>query len=197
MTGRIIVADDHPLFREGMLSILQRLLPEARIEEAGDLAGVLRLAGEGEQPDSLILDLRFPGLTRIEMLADLRRRFPRTTLIVVSMVDDPQLIGEVMNAGADGFLGKSIAPEELGRAILAIRAGEVLVRYEPSGLLPLQPSPRLEGSPSANWMSCACWPKARATRRSAAPWTSPTTRCASMCRRCCGRWTCRRGPRRR
>ncbi|MFO6061524.1 hypothetical protein ACLBVL_26585, partial [Pseudomonas aeruginosa] len=69
MTGRIIVADDHPLFREGMLSILQRLLPEARIEEAGDLAGVLRLAGEGEQPDSLILDLRFPGLTRIEMLA--------------------------------------------------------------------------------------------------------------------------------
>ena len=127
MTGRIIVADDHPLFREGMLSILQRLLPEARIEEAGDLAGVLRLAGEGEQPDSLILDLRFPGLTRIEMLADLRRRFPRTTLIVVSMVDDPQLIGEVMNAGADGFLGKSIAPEELGQAILAIRAGEVLV----------------------------------------------------------------------
>ena len=75
------------------------------------------------------------------MLADLRRRFPRTTLIVVSMVDDPQLIGEVMNAGADGFLGKSIAPEELGQAILAIRAGEVLVRYEPSGLLPLQPSP--------------------------------------------------------
>ncbi|MFO6028138.1 LuxR C-terminal-related transcriptional regulator, partial [Pseudomonas aeruginosa] len=64
---------------------------------------------------------------------------------VVSMVDDPQLIGEVMNAGADGFLGKSIAPEELGQAILAIRAGEVLVRYEPSGLLPLQPSPRLEG----------------------------------------------------
>ncbi len=145
MTGRIIVADDHPLFREGMLSILQRLLPEARIEEAGDLAGVLRLADEGEQPDSLILDLRFPGLTRIEMLADLRRRFPRTTLIVVSMVDDPQLLGQVMNAGADGFLGKSIAHEELGQAILAIRAGEVLVRYEPSGLLPLQPSPRLEG----------------------------------------------------
>lgn len=131
------------------------------------------------------------------MLADLRRQFPRTTLIVVSMVDDPQLIGEVMNAGADGFLGKSIAPEELGQAILAIRAGEVLVRYEPSGLLPLQPSPRLEGSPSASWMSCACWPRARATRRSAAPWTSPTTRCASMCRRCCGHWTCRRGPRRR
>ncbi len=136
MTGRIIVADDHPLFREGMLSILQRLLPEARIEEAGDLAGVLRLAGEGEQPDSLILDLRFPGLTRIEMLADLRRRFPRTTLIVVSMVDDPQLIGEVMNAGADGFLGKSIAPEELrsstmGTPRMRRGAGAVLMAHSP------------------------------------------------------------------
>lgn len=145
MTGRIIVADDHPLFREGMLRTLQRLLPDASLEEAGDLAGVVHLAEQGEEPDSLILDLRFPGLTRIDLLADLRRRFPRTALIVVSMVDDPQLIAEVMDAGVDGFLGKSIAPEELGEAILAIRAGEVLVRYEPSGLLPLESSALLDG----------------------------------------------------
>ncbi|MEA8480801.1 MULTISPECIES: LuxR C-terminal-related transcriptional regulator [Pseudomonas aeruginosa group] len=145
MTGRIIVADDHPLFREGMLRTLQRLLPDASLEEAGDLAGVVHLAERGEEPDSLILDLRFPGLTRIDLLADLRRRFPRTALIVVSMVDDPQLIAEVMDAGVDGFLGKSIAPEELGEAILAIRAGEVLVRYEPSGLLPLESSALLDG----------------------------------------------------
>lgn len=114
MTDRIIVVDDHPPFREGMLSALQCLLPEARIEEAGDFVEVLRLAGEGEQPDPLILDLRFPGLIRTEMFADLRHRFPRATLIIISMVDDLQLIGEVTNAGADGFLGKNIAPEELG-----------------------------------------------------------------------------------
>ncbi|MHC5789780.1 LuxR C-terminal-related transcriptional regulator [Pseudomonas idahonensis] len=133
MTCRIIVADDHPLFREGMLRTLQRLLPDALLEEAGDLAAVLALTGE--EPDSLILDLRFPGLTSVSLIADLRRQLPRTSLIVVSMVDNQDLIGEVMAAGADGFIGKSISPEEIGQAIQAIRQGEVVVKYAPSGLL--------------------------------------------------------------
>lgn len=137
MACRIIIADDHPLFREAMVRTVQRLLPEATIDEAGDLDAVTALLGS--EPDTLILDLRFPGLTCISQLAELRRRLPRTTLIVVSMVDDQALISEVMSAGADGFIGKNIAPDEIGQAILAIRAGEVLVKFAPSGLLPLEP----------------------------------------------------------
>ncbi|QKV64915.1 response regulator transcription factor [Pseudomonas sp. 43A] len=137
MTCRIIIADDHPLFREAMLRTVQRLLPEAVIEEAGDLDAVLALLPLGE-PDTLILDLRFPGLTCVSQLAELRRRLPRTTLIVVSMVDDESLISEVMAAGIDGFIGKNIDPDEIGQAILAIREGEVLVKFAPSGLLPLE-----------------------------------------------------------
>lgn len=133
---RIIVADDHPLFREAMVNTVRRILPEARLEEAGSLADVLRLATLGATPDTLILDLRFPGLTCIGRLAELRRQLPRTTLIVVSMVDDPEVICEVMAAGVDGFIGKSVSPAEIGAAILAIRAGEVVVNYLPSGLLP-------------------------------------------------------------
>lgn len=136
MACRIIIADDHPLFREAMLHTVQRLLPEATIEEAGDLDAVTALLGS--EPDTLMLDLRFPGLTCITQLADLRQRLPRTTLIVVSMVDDQALISEVMAAGVDGFIGKNIAPEEIGQAILAIREGEVLVKSAPSGLLPLE-----------------------------------------------------------
>lgn len=141
MACRIIIADDHPLFREAMVRTVQRLLPEATIEEAGDLDAVTALLGS--EPDTLILDLRFPGLTCITQLAELRRRLPRTTLIVVSMIDDQALISEVMNAGADGFIGKNIAPDEIGQAILAIRAGEVLVKFAPSGLLPLEPASAL------------------------------------------------------
>ncbi|MDD0973942.1 LuxR C-terminal-related transcriptional regulator [Pseudomonas fontis] len=141
MACRIIIADDHPLFREGLLRNVQRLLPAAHIEEAGDLDSVLALLEGHEVPDTLILDLRFPGLTGMSQLVALRERLPRTTLIVVSMVDDPELISQVMAAGFDGFIGKNIAPEEIGQAILAIREGEVLVRYEPSGLLPLDPLP--------------------------------------------------------
>ncbi|QTD31055.1 LuxR C-terminal-related transcriptional regulator [Pseudomonas fluorescens] len=137
MTCRIIIADDHPLFREALLRTVQRLLPDALIEEAGDLDTVLALLPAGDAPDTLILDLRFPGLTCVSQLAQLRRRLPRTTLIVVSMVDDEALIGDVMAAGIDGFIGKNIAPDEIGQAIRAIREGEVLVKFAPSGLLPL------------------------------------------------------------
>ncbi|RRW60923.1 DNA-binding response regulator [Pseudomonas fluorescens] len=138
MTCRIIIADDHPLFREAMLRTVQRLLPEADICEAGDFDAVLELLSQDNEPDTLILDLRFPGLTCITQLADLRQRLPRTTLILVSMVDDQALISEVMAAGIDGFIGKNIAPDEIGQAILAIREGEVLVKSAPSGLLPLE-----------------------------------------------------------
>jgi len=141
MACRIIIADDHPLFREAMVRTVQRLLPEATIDEAGDLDAVTALLGS--EPDTLILDLRFPGLTCITQLTELRQRLPRTTLIVVSMVDDQALISEVMSAGVDGFIGKNIAPDEIGQAILAIRAGEVLVKFAPSGLLPLEPASAL------------------------------------------------------
>lgn len=137
MTGRIIIADDHPMFREGMLRTVQRLLPEAVVQEAGDLDRVHALLREDGEIDTLILDLRFPGLTCLSQLAELRQQLRRTTLIVVSMVDDPALIDQVMALGADGFIGKNIAPDEIGQALLAIREGEVLVKFAPSGLLPL------------------------------------------------------------
>ena len=137
MTGRIIIADDHPMFREGMLRTVQRLLPGTEVQEAGDLDTVHALISDGGDIDTLILDLRFPGLTCLSQLAELRQQLRRTTLIVVSMVDDPALIDQVMALGADGFIGKNIAPDEIGQALLAIREGEVLVKFAPSGLLPL------------------------------------------------------------
>ena len=137
MTGRIIIADDHPMIREGRTRTVQRLLPGAVVQEAGDLATVNALLCEAGEVDTLILDLRFPGLTCISQLAELRQQLKRTTLVLVSMVDDPALIEQVMALGADGFIGKNIAPDEIGQALLAIREGEVLVKFAPSGLLPL------------------------------------------------------------
>ncbi|MBK4989418.1 LuxR C-terminal-related transcriptional regulator [Pseudomonas sp. S36] len=136
MKCRIIVADDHPLFREAMVRTVQRVLPGACVEEAGRLDEVIALAVVGDVPDTLILDLRFPGLADIASLAQLRRQWQRTTLIIVSMVDDPVIIEQVMATGVDGFIGKSLGADEIGAAILAIRQGDVLVRYLPSGLLP-------------------------------------------------------------
>lgn len=129
MACTIIVADDHPLFREGMRLTLQRLIPEASIEQAGNLDEVLDLARGGEDVDTLILDLRFPGLTALETIGELRREFKRTSLIVVSMIDDAEVVAQVIAQGADGFIGKSVDPADIGQAILAIRQGEVVVLY--------------------------------------------------------------------
>lgn len=130
MTCRVIVADDHPLFREGMLRTIERLLPTATIEQAGNLDEVLALARSGVEVDSLILDLRFPGIKSLQVIGQLRSEFKRTSIIVVSMVDDIEVISQVMAQGADGFIGKNIDPAGIADAIMAIREGEVVVKYQ-------------------------------------------------------------------
>lgn len=130
MTCRVIVADDHPLFREGMSRTIERLMPTAIIEQAGNLDEVLALARTGIEVDSLVLDLRFPGIKSLQVIGQLRSEFKRTSIIVVSMVDDINVITQVMALGADGFIGKNIDPAGIAEAIMAIREGEVVVKYQ-------------------------------------------------------------------
>ena len=125
---RIIVADDHPVFRMGMRHILARISPGATIEEAGTFEEVLALAESGAAPEMFVLDLVFPGFAAETSIATLRRRFPRATLAVVSMADDAETVDLAMAAGADGFVGKSIPPDEIAVALSAIRDGDIVVR---------------------------------------------------------------------
>ncbi|WP_286786454.1 MULTISPECIES: response regulator [Pseudomonas] len=135
---RIIVADDHPIFREGLSRIVRRMMPAAHIEEAANLDAVLALARQAP-PEVLILDLMFPGLSVPASIRSLRQEFNRSSIIIVSMIDDEAQIDQVMAAGADGFVGKSLPPDEIGEAILAIRAGEFVVRYVRGGILGQSP----------------------------------------------------------
>lgn len=137
---RIIVADEHPLFREGMMVLLERLIPDAMIEQAGNLEEVRTLATNGQPLDTLILEIRLPGLGSVSELAQLRQELKHTSMIVVSTLDDGDIIDRVMATGVDGFVGKSLSPEQVGKAIDDIRRGEVLVKYEPSDPLPLGPN---------------------------------------------------------
>ncbi|WP_313516647.1 response regulator transcription factor [Pseudomonas sp.] len=142
---RIIVADDHPIFREGLARIVRRVMPAVFIEEAATLDEVLALARQAP-PEVLILDLMFPGLSVPASIRALRQEFNRSSIIIVSMVDDEAQIERVMAAGADGFVGKSLPPEEIGEALLAIRAGEFVVRYARGGILGQSPErARLQG----------------------------------------------------
>lgn len=130
---RIIVADDHPVFRDGLCRIAQRVFPQACILEAGDMEDVLRLAQAGTAPSLFMLDLLFPGQSP-QAISALRQAFARSSIVVVSMVDNRELIDEVMAAGADGFIGKATPPEEIAAALMAVRDGEFVLTLSPAGV---------------------------------------------------------------
>ncbi|MCJ2064917.1 response regulator transcription factor [Methylobacterium sp. J-088] len=136
MAGRagdtIIVADDHPLFRAGIRLIAERLYTQARVLEAATIDEVLALSRTGPSPHAFFLDLLFPGLDPQHSIGALRAEFRKASIVVVSMAEDEASIRAVMEAGADGFIGKSLPAQEIGEAIAAIRDGAFMVRRGPS-----------------------------------------------------------------
>jgi DNA-binding NarL/FixJ family response regulator len=128
MTERVIVADDHPIFREGVTRLLEAAYAQAEIIEAGSVPEMLDAARSGAAPELFVLDLIFPGMDVRTTLPQLRNEFPRASLVVVSMVDDDATIRQVMDWGADGFIGKAVPSDEMLAAIADIRAGQFVVR---------------------------------------------------------------------
>jgi DNA-binding NarL/FixJ family response regulator len=130
--GRIIIADDHPVFRDGLRRIVQRACPGAEVVEAGTFEDVETLAAETEGgPDTFVLDLFFPGSKQAQSIRALRSSYQSSSIIIVSMSDDPEMIESIMSAGADGFIGKAVPPDEMSAAIKAIQDGEIVVKRAP------------------------------------------------------------------
>ena len=144
MTDRIIIADDHPIFRDGMRRIVQRAVPEALIAEVGTAGDLARAAADGEAPGMLVLDLVFPGFEGPDSIRVLRRDYPTTTLLVVSMTCDADMVAQVMAAGADGFIAKGVSSSEMASGIAALLAGDIVVKTESSlGEADIVPADRL------------------------------------------------------
>jgi DNA-binding NarL/FixJ family response regulator len=140
--GRIIVADDHPIFRDGLCHIVRRTFPGCSIIEASEWAEVLGAARQEPMPSMFILDLMFPGLSMDNSIKDLRREFPQAFIIIISMLNDRDVIDSVIKAGADGFIGKDVPPEEVGSALAEIRGGGFVVKVS-TPTIPLQASKTL------------------------------------------------------
>jgi DNA-binding NarL/FixJ family response regulator len=120
---RVLIADDHRLMREGTAALLAR---DPRIEVAAlaaDGAEALRLAGE-LAPDVLVLDLWMPGLSGIEVCAEVRARQPDVHVLILTVSEqEPDLLA-ALRVGAAGYLLKDMPPAELVEAVLGAGAGE-------------------------------------------------------------------------
>ncbi len=120
---RLLLADDHKLFRAGIRSLLQTLGDVEVVAEAGDGREALRLV-EAHRPDVVLLDILMPSLNGLDTAARITRIVPRPRVIMLSMNADEDSVLRALRAGAVGYLVKTADPAELELAIRAVMRGE-------------------------------------------------------------------------
>lgn len=136
MTGKItvLIADDHPVVRQGLRVLLSLEDDIEVVGETGDGAEAAELAA-ALVPDVILLDLKLPVLDGLGVLADLRDRgIPSRTLVLTSVADQAS-VTVAMRAGAAGFLYKDVDPEALVRAVRSVHDGHTVLAPEAAGSL--------------------------------------------------------------
>ena len=121
---RILIADDHPIFRFGMRTLLTSMPDMAVVGEAVTGEEAVQLV-ESLLPDVVLMDIHMPGMSGIEATAHIRTQHPRTAILIVTMLDDDSVFA-AMRAGARGYLLKGAEPAETLRAIRAVASGEAI-----------------------------------------------------------------------
>ena len=123
MKVRILVADDHQILREGLVTLLEKAGMTV-VGEAGDGRTALRLAKE-LKPDMVIIDIAMPELNGIEATRQIVEEVPGVKVIALSMMADKHFVRGMLQAGASGYLLKYCASQELVQAIRAVRSHQV------------------------------------------------------------------------
>ena len=137
----LLIADDHPLFREALRGVALRLLPDASIREA-DCVGALHAMVDAEpDADLLLLDLNMPGAQGFSALVHLRAMHPQLPVVMVSGREEPETMRRALDHGAMGFIPKSSDAVTLATALQRVLDGE---RWVPESALSAPPTPEPE-----------------------------------------------------
>ena len=131
---RVLIADDHPVVRQGIAVLLSVQDDMIVTGEAADGEEALRLAGE-LRPDVVLLDLKLPVLDGVEVLRRLPARSDRTRALVLTSAADKAQVALALQAGAAGFLFKDVDPDALVRAIRSVHDGHTLLAAEVTDVL--------------------------------------------------------------
>jgi len=125
--ARFLIIDDHPLFREALHSAVQMAYPDVDTVEARSIAEAMDVLASGMPFDLALLDLSMPDVRGFDGLLQLRTRYPRLPVVIVSGYEDAKIISEALSYGAAGFIPKSARKSDLAGAIRAVMDGAVFV----------------------------------------------------------------------
>ncbi|MFC2021111.1 response regulator [Chloroflexota bacterium] len=120
---KILIADDHAVVREGTRQIIDHEPDMTVVAEAGDGEEAIRLAGDFK-PDVAIIDVAMPNVDGIEATKQIKALYPGVAVLILSAYDDDQFVFSLLEAGAAGYLLKSVRGHELIDAVRAVYAGE-------------------------------------------------------------------------
>jgi DNA-binding NarL/FixJ family response regulator len=124
---KIIIADDHPLFRQALLSTLKPKLNDTQWLEAQTIEELEQLLTNHSDSDLVLLDLNIPGAHGFNTLIHVRNHFPQIPVVIVSAYEDRETISKAMEFGAAGFVPKSTPVDEIFNAIVQVLMGELWV----------------------------------------------------------------------
>ena len=120
----LLIADDHPLFREALRGVVARVMPDAQLHEADSVDALYALVEAEPDADLLLLDLNMPGAQGFSSLVHLRALHPQLPIVVVSAREEPAVMRRALDHGAVGFIPKSADAATLGEAIGSVLDGD-------------------------------------------------------------------------
>ncbi|MBK5959106.1 DNA-binding response regulator [Rhodoplanes elegans] len=120
---RLVIADDHPLFRGAMREAVAGLFEKVEIAEAGSFDQISEILDRGGDVDLILLDLAMPGVRGFSGLLYLRAQYPSVPVVVVSATDDPSVIRRCMDFGAAGYIPKTLGVDVMRQGITAVLQG--------------------------------------------------------------------------
>jgi DNA-binding NarL/FixJ family response regulator len=123
----LIIADDHPLFRDALRQAVAGVMNSAKVDEAGSFEELTALFEQDSDVDMVLLDLSMPGISGFSGLIYLRAQYPAIPVVIVSASDDVSTIRRSLDFGASGFIPKRFGVETLRDAIVKVMDGDVWV----------------------------------------------------------------------
>jgi len=120
---RLLLADDHHLFRKGLASLLEKESGFEVVAEADDGADAIRKA-QAIKPDLVLMDIHMPGVNGLEATRQITRTLPGTRIVILTISEDDEHLFEAIKCGAHGYLSKKVEPEKFRELLVSVFRGE-------------------------------------------------------------------------